>query len=54
MSSKIMFYIESRGGEYPETIFFGLQYYLKMRTVYENGEILIDDSFETIRTRANK
>ena len=22
-------YIESRGGEYPETIFFGLQYYLK-------------------------
>lgn len=27
-------------------------YYTAMRTVYENGELLIDDNFETIRERA--
>lgn len=28
-TSSMFSYIESRGGEYPETVFFGLQYYLK-------------------------
>jgi nicotinamide phosphoribosyltransferase len=28
-TSCIFSYVESRGGEYPETLFFGLQYYLK-------------------------
>lgn len=28
-TSSIFSYVESRGGEYPQTLFFGLQYYLK-------------------------
>ncbi len=28
-TQKIFSYLEARGGEYPETLFFGLQYYLK-------------------------
>lgn len=28
-TTSMMSYIESRGGDYPETVFFGLQYYLK-------------------------
>jgi nicotinamide phosphoribosyltransferase len=29
-TQRIYSYFESRGGEYPETVFFGLQYYLKL------------------------
>lgn len=39
-SSYLFSYLESRGGLYPETIFFGLQYYLKE---YLSKSISVDD-----------
>lgn len=39
-STKLFSYLESRGGVYPETIFFGLQYLLKK---YLSTPISIDD-----------
>lgn len=42
-TEKIFSYMEARGGEYPETVFFGLQYYLKE---YLSKQITQDDVFE--------
>lgn len=39
-SSKLFSYIESRGGVYPSTVFFGLQYYLKE---YLSAPITVED-----------
>jgi nicotinamide phosphoribosyltransferase len=39
-TSSMFSYIESRGGDYPETLFFGLQYYLKE---YLSKSITVED-----------
>lgn len=36
-TQKVFSYMESRGGEFPETVFFGLQYYLRK---YLSGKVL--------------
>lgn len=42
-TTKIYSYLESRGGDYPGTIFFGLQYYLKE---YLNQTVTVDNLAE--------
>jgi nicotinamide phosphoribosyltransferase len=39
-AEKLFSYIESRGGIYPETVFFGLQYYLKE---FLSGTVTVED-----------
>lgn len=48
--NKIYAYLESRGGEYPYTVFFGLQYYLKK---YLEGEVFDKDDIGEVSLIAN-
>lgn len=50
-TTKIYSYLESRGGLYPKTLFFGLQYYLQR---YLTGKVVTEEDVEEARAFSNK
>jgi len=45
-TTKVYAYLESRGGIYPEQVFFGLQYILKKHLI---GQVVTNESFQEAR-----
>ena len=45
-TTEVYSYFESRGGVYPETVFFGLQYYLKE---YLEGKVITEAMLDEAR-----
>jgi nicotinamide phosphoribosyltransferase len=50
-TNKVYAYFESRGGEFPGTIFFGLQYFLKQ---YFEGQVVTKEKIDYAEKRINR